>query len=94
MGSKAIHYHYPRQNHQQTYNSAPIQCLFENEVAEYGDEKNPKSRPGGEDHRDRQSIQGEGQAEERGRVAPNKRQRGQGASEALTHQQEHGPANF
>ena len=42
MGSKAIHQYYPRHNQRQTHNGAPIQCLLKNEIAEYGDEKNPK----------------------------------------------------
>ena len=42
MESKAIHQHYPRHNQQQTHNGAPIQCLLKNEIAEYGDEKNPE----------------------------------------------------
>ena len=85
MGSKAIHQHYPRHNQQQTHNGAPIQCLLKNEMAEYGDEKNPEPRPGGVDHRDRQRNQGEGQAVERGRVAPDQRQGGHGAGEVLAH---------
>ena len=70
MGGKAIHQHYPRHNQQQTHNGPPIQCLLKNEIAEDGDEKNPEPRPGSVDHRDRQRIQGEGQAVEEGRVAP------------------------
>ena len=41
-----------------------------------------------------QRIQGQGQAIERGRVATNQRQRGQGAGEILTRGQQHGSANF
>ena len=42
VGSKAIHQHYPRHNQRQTRNGAPIECLLKNEIAEYGDEKNPE----------------------------------------------------
>ena len=90
---KAIHQRYPRHNQQQTHTSAPIQYLLKNEVAEYGGEKNPEPRPGGVDHRDRQRIQGEGQAIERGRVAPDQRQREREASETPAHRQQYGLAN-